>query len=419
MSEFIQNEQGRKEEIKRIIRSIDSGEDVASAKASFTSLLRTISPEEIADVEQSLIAEGMPVEQVRSLCDLHVEAFESTLKQQKIGRSIPGHPVDTYRKENKEAKPRAKALLRAAKKLRRGIDDGSFSKQLETLRGILIHYTRKENQLFPFLERVGFTGPSQVMWAKHDEIRDLFKDIRQSYVQGHNIETSDKSRDLVSRLRKMIFMEERILFPTAMKKLPEATWAEIRRGEAEIGYAWIAPGNLWDPNVLSSGGGVTKVQSSPETPETSETPAKAVTQDEHTTQDNTVNLRIGELTFNQIDMLLRNLPVDVTFVDEDDRVRFYSDSAERIFPRSPGIIGRSVQNCHPPKSVSVVEKILESFKRHEKADAEFWLEHNERFVHIRYIPVYDETDAYRGVIEVSQDITDLRKLEGSKTLLGE
>jgi hypothetical protein len=205
----------------------------------------------------------------------------------------------------------------------------------------------------------------------------------------------------------MIFMEEKILFPTALKKLSERKWAEIRRGEGEIGYAWIKPGNLWDPSVVIAataakepGKAQGSVDAGPGAADSGEIP-----------------LDVGSLSPEQINLMLRNLPIDMTYVDENDRVRYYSQGRERIFPRSPAVVGREVQNCHPPQSVHVVEKILESFKRKEKDSAEFWLTLGGRFIHIRYFALYDREGAYQGVVEVSQDVTDIRALKGQKRLL--
>jgi DUF438 domain-containing protein len=209
----------------------------------------------------------------------------------------------------------------------------------------------------------------------------------------------------------MIFMEEKILFPTSLKKLSERQWAEIRRGEAEIGYAWIQPGNLWDPSIVIAGS-VAKELGKP--PGSRTVTTEAALSGESPAE---IPLDVGELSAQQVNLMLRNLPIDMTYVDENDRVRYYSQGRERIFPRSPAVIGRAVQNCHPPNSVHVVEKILESFRRKEKDTAEFWLTLNGRFIHIRYFALYDQEGAYRGVVEVSQDVTGIRALKGQKRLL--
>ncbi len=131
----------------------------------------------------------------------------------------------------------------------------------------------------------------------------------------------------------------------------------------------------------------------------------------------TVELDRGALTPEQIDLMLTHLPVDVSFVDEHDTVRYYSASPNRIFRRTPTVIGRKVQNCHPPDSVAVVERIVEAFRRGERDTAEFWIELNGRFIHIRYFALRDKAGAYRGVLEVSQDATGIRGLRGERRLL--
>jgi hypothetical protein len=133
--------------------------------------------------------------------------------------------------------------------------------------------------------------------------------------------------------------------------------------------------------------------------------------------DADIDLSSGRLTAEQIDLMLKRLPFDITFVDENDRVRYFSDTADRIFPRSPGIIGRAVQNCHPPKSVHVVNTIVQAFKDKTKASADFWIQRGGKFVLIRYFPVYDAAGAYKGVIEVSQEVSQIRALEGERRLL--
>ncbi|MFQ3548067.1 MAG: PAS domain-containing protein, partial [Termitinemataceae bacterium] len=277
-----------------------------------------------------------------------------------------------------------------------------FARALNDFRNILIHYTRKENQLFPYLEAVGFDAPSKVMWGKHDEIRALFREIEEA-LQQHDVSSAvRKARALAGKAEKMFFMEEHILFPTALRKLDERTWVAIRRGEAAIGYAWIQPGNVWDPDIAAY-----KEQASATT--------ETIPQPDH--MPGSIHLGEGWLTAEQIDLMLKNLPIDVSFVDENDRVLYYSDTAERIFPRSPGVIGRNVANCHPPKSVHIVKRILEAFRNKEKQVAEFWIELGGKFIHIRYFPVYDAQGNYKGTLEVSQDVTSIRTLEGQRRLL--
>ena len=245
------------------------------------------------------------------------------------------------------------------------------------------------------------------MWGKHDEIRAQIRDFESVYKSQNWTQFNSKGRELFRAIGRMIFMEEKILFPTSLKKLSEEQWAQIRKGEAEIGYAWVQPGNLWDPSIVT----VRKAAQGPDNQKSGRSDAR------DTVIKETFKLDVGKLTGEQINLMLKNLPVDITFVDENNRVRYYSGGKERVFPRSPAVIGREVKNCHPPKSVHIVEKILQSFKKKEKTEAEFWLTLKNRFIHIRYFPLYDDKGEYRGVIEMSQDVTGIRGLKGENRLL--
>ena len=391
----------RQERLKEIVQDLHEGSDIKAVRKRFAELIRNVSPEEIAQMEQALIAEGVPVEQVQKVCDVHVQVFEQALGRQRKSRVLPGHPVHTYLEENKAVRKVLKRIRLLLRQISRGARTEELEKELEQLKEIEIHYRRKENQLFPYLERVDFTGPSKVMWSKHDEIRAQLRELETAYREQDWARSTSVGRGLLRAIRRMIFMEEKILFPTSLKKLSDKQWAEIRRGEAEIGYAWVQPGNLWDPSVVIASS-ESKVSAQGDV--AARSPAE-------------MPLDVGKLNLEQINFMLKNLPLDVTYVDENDRVRYYSQGRERIFPRSPAVIGRVVQNCHPPASVHVVEKILDSFKRKEKEQAEFWLTLKDRFIHIRYFAIYDQEGEYRGVVEVSQDVTDIRALKGQRRLL--
>jgi hypothetical protein len=359
--------------LKSIILELHAGGDMNKLQIKFKDLLSDVDASEIADMEQSLINKGaLTPEQITKLCDLHVGIFEDSLNEKEKIESIPGHPLHTYLKENK-----------AARKLIYKIRKSSSLELLDKLSEIEKHYTRLENQLFPKLEQVGFTGPSQVMWAKHDEIRAMMK--------KRNIKNSE---ELLKAVEDMIFKEEKILFPTSLDKLSTNDWIDVKRGEEEIGFAWITPGDEWKP-------------ATPEQIHLTKQPA----------EPHKVKLSTGSLDYDQIDLLLKNLPVDITFVNENDEVAYYSNTAHRIFPRSPGIIGRTVQRCHPPQSVHIVEQILEAFKKGTRNNAEFWIRLEGNVYLIRYFAIRDNTGEYKGTLEVSQDITTIQKRTGEKRLL--
>lgn len=396
-------EEERQRELQRIIQKLNQSEDLPKVKKQirkdFSRLLKDLSPDEIIQAEQALIEQGMPVEKVQQLCEIHVAAFEDSLNKPS-GRDgkesrMPGHPVATYKAENQALKKHIRQLRRRVKKHKSAEDWQAIEKTMKDIGQVELHYQRKENQLFPFLEWMDFTGPSKVMWGKHDEIRDALDELKDCIEERNTEDVRGLTRELAVKLKRMIFMEEKILFPSALKKLSQSQWASMRKGEAEIGYAWIKPGNLWDPSVL---------------------PADIPVQERADQDHQEIKLSVGRLLPEEINLMLTNLPVDITYVDDQDKVRYYSQGKERIFPRSPGIIGRSVQNCHPPKSVHVVEQIIQDFKDKKRDQAEFWLQMEEQFIHIRYFPLFSEGN-YRGVLEVSQNITPLRALEGEKRLL--
>jgi len=240
------------------------------------------------------------------------------------------------------------------------------------------------------------TGPSKVMWGIHDEIRAQLKAVRQTAQQGDAAAFAHGAAGLGRALTEMVYKEEKILFPLATQHLSEEEWAEIRGGEDELGYVLAQPAADWPAA------------------EAGQTGRQAPRDDPHS---GLLALSTGELSLEQVNLLFTHLPVDVTYVDESDTVRFYSEGPERIFPRTPAVIGRKVQNCHPPKSVSIVEGILASFRDGSKSAAEFWIQLDGRFIHIRYFAIRDKNAVYRGCLEVSQDVSDIRTLAGERRLL--
>jgi hypothetical protein len=445
--------------LKTIIDKLAAGASPAAVKKEFHELIKDADAVEVATMEQSLIEGGLPVEEVQRLCEVHADVFKAGLERGEKSERMPGHPVHTYLAENKTARKLSRNLVFAS--FFGGID--AIRNAATSLRPIITHYARKENQLFPYLERSGFTGPSKVMWGKHDEIRTVFRELDTALEQGDAPVSRRKARDLGRRIRMMIFMEEKILFPNALKRLSEGDWAAVRRGEDAIGFAWVKPGAQWDPALVAPATASTSVagEAGKQTSGSQAAPsagdryanlntamaaatAKATTQTTHPTQaaeamqtnqatpdaqqnlpgqpvavDATTMLPLstGSLPLDYLDRILRSLPVDISFVDANDQVMYYSDSPHRFFPRSPAIIGRSVQNCHPHKSVATVEKILEAFKNKEKDKADFWIQMNGRFIIISYKPIYDDNGVYLGTLEMSWDATDIRALEGQRRLL--
>jgi len=368
----------RKDILKDILLKIHEGGEFNELKEMFRKAVGDITAPEIGQLEQELINEGaLEIKDIAKLSDLHVALFKESLDEKPDYDTIPGHPVHTYLQENLEIAN----LIRRIKSAQ-GDEKLNLFKQLSKVE---IHYARKENQVFPILEKIGISGPPQVMWAVHDKIR-----------AGLKTENVGEIESILEQVEDMIYKEEHILFPMILEGFEDSDWASVRDGEEEIGYAFgVTPGTEWKPVSASD---VHK----PVEP-------KSI--------GDKLNLDVGNLSPQQINIMLKTLPVDITFVDDKDEVAYYSDTEDRIFPRSKGIIGRAVQKCHPPDSVHVVEDILQKFKSGEKDVAEFWIQMEGNFIMIRYFAMRDEEGKYVGTLEVSQELSRLRALEGERRLV--
>jgi PAS domain S-box-containing protein len=406
MGEAQEDRRRKVEVMKDIVLKLHQGLSVEEAKERFEREVGNISSLEIAELEQSLINEGLSPEEIRKFCNVHALLFQSTLEKSVSIDTSPAHPIHLFKLENREIEK----IIESLKQLIQHVDQYEPAWLMEKLKELLtrlkevdIHYTRKEQLLFPFLEKYGFYGPSKVMWGKDDEIRELMKNGLEGLGRLENrvgLEKYVKNilTPLIEEVEGMIFKEEKILFPTALEKLNIEDWVEILKESDDIGYAFI--------------------EKPKETTLLVEELKRAVTE-EPTVKGDLIQFPTGELRLEELKSILHILPMDITFVDKDDTVRFFSDKPDRIFVRTKAVLGRKVQNCHPPKSVNIVEKILQSFKEGTRDSADFWINFKGRFVLIRYFAVRDRDGNYLGTMEVTQDITEIKKLEGEKRLLDE
>jgi DUF438 domain-containing protein len=275
------------------------------------------------------------------------------------------------------------------------------------------HYLRKENILFPYLEKHGFAGPSTVMWAIHDDIREGWRALAELLAAGPEGHPDSFVKriaavyePLAKALCEMFYKEENILFPAALERLSTEEWLAVYAQGPEIGYAWIVPAETWAREVSAAGTAV------PPAREQEKAPAQGL-----------LRLDTGAMTLEELNRLINYLPIDITYVDREDRVRFFSLGKDRIFARTAAIIGRKVQQCHPPASVDRVQRILDDFRAGVRDVAEFWIQagadQEQQFIHIRYVALRDERGDYQGTLEVTQDVTHIRRLEGERRLLDE
>ncbi len=398
MSELIDNRAHRIRTLKEIIQQLHAGADPDTVRATLRTMVRETTSSEIAAMEQELIAGGMAVEEVQSMCDLHSQVLREVLVAEPIQIApLAGHPLDTFKREN-EALRRVVAELRALAAA--PFDALAWRGAYGRLMDVDKHYLRKENLLFSCLERHGIIGPSKVMWGKDDEVRALLKALGEALaVEGMSEDEVGAVVDLVveptlEAVEEMVFKEERILLPMARETLTPDEWGEIWQESPRFGFCLVAPGDAYRPPAASA-------------------PAAAA----EAAGGAALVFPTGALDLAQLRGIFAALPVDITFVDADDRVRYFSEGPDRVFERSQAILGREVQHCHPPKSVHIVEEIVASFRNGSRDVAEFWLEIQGKFVHIRYFAVRDEQAAYLGTLEVTQDLTRLRALSGERRLL--
>ncbi len=396
----------QKQVIKDIILDLHKGLSFEEAQERLEREVGSISSAEIARVEQSLIDDGMSPDEIKNFCNVHALLFESSLQTGAGEEENEAHPVRFFKEENREIE-KITALLKDLV-LKAGEKDAPEFREeaaalLDQLSDVEMHYTRKEQVLFPYLERYGFMGPSQVMWGKHNEIRDLFKRARAelgSIASSKDVEqfVDEILNPLVEEVDGMIFKEENILFPTSLEKLQTEDWVDVLKESEQVGYAFIEPpsdtAHLVDALKMSTG-------------------------EEPFLENDMIKLPSGELSPKQLMHMLNALPVDITFVDRDDVVRYFSENEERIFVRTRAIIGRRVENCHPPQSVDKVQKIVSSFKDGTRDSAEFWINLKGKMIYIIFFAVRDENGRYMGALEVAQDITRLQQLAGERRLLDE
>ena len=405
MTDLLLNSEKRKELLKHMILQLHIGEAPESVRNQLAQLLKKIPYDEVVEVEQELIKEGLPTEEIMKFCDIHTAVLDGHIDTSAAKEIPEGHPIDTFKKENEE-------LLKVVDKLNvlynniQGIDpiliaDYIFELKacFNNLMDVDKHYKRKEYLLFPFLEKYEISGPPKVMWGKHDEERDMLKNAQMVLNTSGEITKEELITSIEFVLKPasngiadMTLKEEQILFPMCMDKLTDSDFYEIASQSLEHGFC------LYDPQVEWIPEGVKLTDTS-------------------FADSEKVQLPTGSFNIRELIAIMNTLPVEVTFVDKDDVVKYFSAPEHQIFNRGRAALGRNVRLCHPPKSVHVVEQILIDFKSGKEDKATFWIPMQGKFVHIEYFALRDEFRNYLGTMEIVQDLTDLRKLEGEQRLV--
>jgi hypothetical protein len=391
-----------KEMIKTIIKRLHEGESPETLKDQFKELLKTLEPQDISRIEEELIEEGMSPQKIQNLCDVHLAVFRESLEKES-SLEHPGHPISILKEEHAHLLQQAQSLSTIAHSLK-DTEEATAKEQIQSIHDILehlkdseSHYVREENVLFPYLESHGVTQPPAIMWSEHDRIREIKKSLFRLVESRESVAWIDfaaalqeEATTLSEMLKSHFYKENNILFPTALNLFSENEWKEVRAQFDDLGYCCFTP----------------------------PPPAYGLPQESSPTEPRgAITFETGTFTREQLESVLNTLPVDITFVDTEDSVRYFNKSEERLFPRTKAVIGRKVQQCHPQKSVHRVNQILDEFRSGERDSAEFWINLHDRLIYIRYFAVRDSTGTYLGCLEVTQDITDVKTITGEKRLL--
>lgn len=406
MSELINNSRERVNKLKELILTLHKDKSASDVKNELTELMGSVPYGEVVQAEEELIQEGLEREEVLKFCDIHAEALRGNIDTSMAKKVPDGHPVDIFLKENDALQSEINAIQHIYHKIIGKKDDencndllGEIHQHFNNLMDVEKHYVRKENLVFPYLEKNDITGPPMVMWGKHDEIRGFLKSSIQLLREAPEVMKEEVEgfwelmfHPAIKGIEDMFYKEEQILFPMCMDTLTEIEWYEIYTQSEEIGYCLIVPTIEWQPKVR-------------------------VEENTENKSDGKIKLSSGSFTVEELESMLNSIPQDMTFVDKDDKVRYFSQGKERIFERSKAILGREVQYCHPPSSVHIVNQIVDDFKTGAQDEAEFWIKMGGKLIHIAYYAVRNKNNEYLGTVEVSQDITKLNSLEGEQRLL--
>ncbi|MDO5714602.1 MAG: PAS domain-containing protein [Tissierellia bacterium] len=363
--------------------------------------VKSIKPYEIALAEQELKTfedDECRKEDIQGMLDLFEGLFDTSRPD------LPkGHPIEHYYLENEAIR---NVLKEIEDLVQYPVIKNQWYELYDRLKQFNIHLSRKQNQLYSILEQKGFDRPTTTMWTLDNFIRDEIKEARELLDQDEEKFIAMQkmiSEDILDLMEK----EENILYPTSLAMISPDEFEEMKEGDREIGYTLIEV----DEKPMK------KKKEPKEDQSLKDDLQMLLAKHGLSTNEGAMDVAMGSLTLEQINLIYRHMPVDLSYVDENEIVKFYTDTEHRIFPRSKNVIGRDVKNCHPRNSVHFVEEIIEKFRSREQDHAEFWINKPDLFIYIYYTPVFDEEGNFRGVLEMMQDCTRIRSLVGSRTLL--
>ena len=383
----------RQEKLKELILRLHDQEDPEQIKKEFNQHFGSVSAKEISDLEKALISEGLEVEAIMKLCNVHAAVLGQSVQQihnRDEAFEQQGHPIQVLKNENAAIN----MLLVQIEDRIKAQDLEALKKLGEKLWEIDKHYLRKENSYFSLMEKYGFTAPPKVMWGVDDEIRDLIKVFRNNLEEG----LIEGFEEMAFEIKEMIFKEEEIMIPMIIEDFTDADWKAIADESDSMGYTLIqAPVEHWEPK--SSLSFVDRYKRD---------------QAKQPLSGEMIQFKTGKLSFDQLVKTLDNLPLEVTFIDETDTFCYFNESKHKYFPRTMSALGRHVLNCHPPKSQHIVTDLLTDFKMGRKDSETLWFNKGDLFLVVTYVALRNDAGEYMGTLEYVQEVSNIRNMEGDR-----
>lgn len=407
VSDKIENEQkqekseqtDRQKLLESFIERLNSGEDLEKVRSDFVKHFEDVSVHEIVEAEQKLIQDGMKIEKVQKLCDIHSALFhgmteaevwerenqdavkKNPIENSKDGEKVdPGHPIQIMKAENR-------ALIHKLDEVGADLNEETIREQLSSLKDIKIHYAKKAELFYPFLGQYGITGPSQVMWGVDDEIKEEILALVKVVDEMPFESVEERLKKVLERVREMVYKEENILFPMAEEHFTKEQWMKIYRDIPEMGYAFIDSMPKW---------------------EEAEAWIKQQQAELIDFHQGKVNLPTGQVSVEQLEAIFNLLPIDITFIDENEILRFFTNK-QNIFSRPLSALGREVYACHPARVVPVVRQMIADFKAKKIDHMEIWMKKPGNPVKVQYLAVYGKNDEYIGTLELVQSFGEIMK----------
>lgn len=352
-----------------------------------------IKREEIFEVFSDLSREGIDQIEILKTLGKVINVFSHSLGEKDFERPKDDRFLKVLEDENKKLLEKTDNITEILRNKNIG-----FNKKVEEITDIFTeiqnfssHYEKKEDILFSHLEKVSpdYEGLS-IMWGLDKRAKANLAEVLEllNNPDANENQIYKKIGEVFFDILGLVNKEEKILFPEAARVLDENEWTKMYEESLEYDYAFI--------------------EKNDDKKENNET---------QIFKDGYFKSETGSLTFEQILLIFNNLPVDITFVDENNKVRFFSRPKDRIFKRTPAVIAREVNKCHPPQSVHIVEEIVEKFRNGEEDSAKFWIDVKGRKLLIQYFALRNEKGDYKGVLEASQDITEIQKIEGQRRIV--